>query len=193
MQKPRIPIARRKRWVSAISSCFTSSRESASAGSQLPQRPAPVLSSCGLAHGWLFTRRLPSVFSNFPRAIQMRAGIYVWSKRAFGDFPGFITAWTYWTCNLPYFPAVLYFAASNALYMRPHAWGHLSSNTTYYIVFSVLALTVATLLNILGLDVGTWLHNSGALPCGFRSRSFLPWALSHGTASDRPHPSQCTR
>ena len=45
-------------------------------------------------------------------------GIYVWSKIAFGDFAGFITAWTYWACNLPYFPAVLYFAASNALYIR---------------------------------------------------------------------------
>jgi glutamate:GABA antiporter len=90
-------------------------------------------------------------------------GIYVWSKRAFGDFAGFITAWTYWTCNLPYFPAVLYFAASNALYIRPNSWAHLSSNTTYYIVFSVVALTVATLLNVWGLDVGTWLHNLGAL------------------------------
>jgi amino acid transporter len=90
-------------------------------------------------------------------------GIYVWTKRAFGDFSGFITAWSYWTCNLPYFPAVLYFAASNALYMRQDAWGHLSNNTTYYIVFSLLALTVATLLNIFGLDVGTWLHNLGAL------------------------------
>ena len=90
-------------------------------------------------------------------------GIYVWTKRAFGDFAGFITAWTYWTCNLPYFPAVLYFAASNALYIRHDAWGHLSTNTTFYIVFSLVALTLATLMNIFGLNVGTWLHNVGAL------------------------------
>lgn len=90
-------------------------------------------------------------------------GIYVWTKRAFGDFSGFITAWTYWTCNLPYFPAVLYFAASNALYIRHDSWAHLSSNTTFFIVFSLLALAVATLLNLFGLDVGTWLHNLGAL------------------------------
>ena len=44
-------------------------------------------------------------------------GMYVWSKRAFGDFAGFLTGWIYWTSNLPYFPAVLYFAASNALYV----------------------------------------------------------------------------
>jgi amino acid transporter len=90
-------------------------------------------------------------------------GIYVWSKRAFGDFSGFISAWTYWTCNLPYFPAVLYFAASNALYIRHDSWGHLSTSTTYFIVFAIVALAVSTLLNLFGLDVGTWLHNLGAL------------------------------
>ena len=90
-------------------------------------------------------------------------GLYVWSKRAFGDFSGFMSAWTYWTSNLPYFPAVLYFAASNALYMHQAAWGHLSNNATFYIIFSLLTLTAATGLNIVGLDVGRWLHNVGAL------------------------------
>ena len=54
-------------------------------------------------------------------------GLYVWSKRAFGDFSGFMSAWTYWTSNLPYFPAVLYFAASNVLFMRQAIWEHLSA------------------------------------------------------------------
>lgn len=90
-------------------------------------------------------------------------GLYVWSKRAFGDFSGFMSAWTYWTSNLPYFPAVLYFAASNVLFMRQADWQHLSGNATFYIVFSLLTLTAATLLNIVGLDVGKWLHNVGAL------------------------------
>src|ERR1700743_1497833 len=31
-------------------------------------------------------------------------GMYVWSKRAFGDSAGFLTGWIYWTSNLPYFP-----------------------------------------------------------------------------------------
>jgi len=90
-------------------------------------------------------------------------GLYVWSKRAFGDFSGFMSAWTYWTSNLPYFPAVLYFAASNILFMRETNWQHLSSNPTFYIVFSVLTFTAATLLNVVGLDVGKWLHNIGAI------------------------------
>lgn len=90
-------------------------------------------------------------------------GLYVWSKRAFGDFSGFMSAWTYWTSNLPYFPAVLYFAASNVLFMRETSWRHLSGNATFYIVFALLTLSAATLLNIVGLDVGKWLHNIGAL------------------------------
>ncbi|MBS1853347.1 MAG: APC family permease [Acidobacteria bacterium] len=90
-------------------------------------------------------------------------GLYVWSKRAFGDFSGFMSAWTYWTSNLPYFPAVFYFAASNILFMRPEVWGHLSSNATFYIVFSLLTLGAATLLNVLGLNIGKWLHNIGAV------------------------------
>ena len=90
-------------------------------------------------------------------------GLYVWSKKAFGNFSGFMSAWTYWTSNLPYFPSVLYFAASNALYIRQAAWGHLSNNATFYIVFSLLTLAAATFVNIVGLDVGKWLHNVGAL------------------------------
>jgi glutamate:GABA antiporter len=90
-------------------------------------------------------------------------GLYVWSKRAFGDFSGFMAAWTYWTSNLPYFPAVLYFAGSNILFVRETAWAHLSNNATFYVVFSLLTLGVATLLNVVGLDIGKWLHNVGAL------------------------------
>ena len=90
-------------------------------------------------------------------------GLYVWSKHAFGDFAGFMSAWTYWTCNLPYFPTVLYFAAGNALFMFPRARMHLSSDARYYIIFSIVGLAVVTLLNIIGLDVGTRLHNLGAV------------------------------
>ena len=90
-------------------------------------------------------------------------GLYVWSKHAFGDFSGFMAGWTYWTSNLPYFPAVLYFAGSNLLYMREKQWIHLSANPTFYIVFSLVALGAVTFMNVVGLDVGKWLHNAGAV------------------------------
>jgi amino acid transporter len=90
-------------------------------------------------------------------------GLYVWSKRAYGDFAGFMCAWVYWTSNLPYFPAVLYFAASNAIFMHERRWGYLSDKAWFYIVFSIVALGVVTVMNVVGLDVGKWLHNVGAV------------------------------
>jgi amino acid transporter len=47
--------------------------------------------------------------------------------------------------------------------MRQGAWGHLSNNATFYIIFSLLTLTLATVVNVVGLDVGKWLHNVGAI------------------------------
>src|SRR5208337_4859265 len=90
-------------------------------------------------------------------------GLYVWSQRAFGDFSGYMAGWTYWTSNLPYFPAVLYFAASNALYIRQGHWSRFSNDASFYVWFSVLALFLITAMNVVGLNIGKWLHNVGAL------------------------------
>lgn len=89
-------------------------------------------------------------------------GLYIWSKRNFGDFAGFIAAWTYWASNLPYFPSALYFAASNAVYIGGPRWKHLSDSPTYYICFSLIGLALITILNVVGLSVAKWLHNVGA-------------------------------
>ena len=90
-------------------------------------------------------------------------GLYVWSKLAFGDFGGFIAAWIYWTSNLPYFPAVLYFAGSNLLYVRGNRYSHLANDARFYVAFSIACLAIITVMNVVGLDVGKWLHNVGAI------------------------------
>jgi glutamate:GABA antiporter len=90
-------------------------------------------------------------------------GCYVWTKQAFGDFAGFITGWTYWTCNLPYFPGLFYFTAAAALFMGGPHWRTLGGSPVYFITFSLIALAIAAGLNIRGLAVGKWLHNLGAV------------------------------
>ena len=89
--------------------------------------------------------------------------MYIWAKHAFGDFPAFLTGWTYWTSNLPYFPAILYFAASNALYIGGNRWSALQHNPLYFVIFSLLGVGLALVLNIVGLNVGKWLNNAGAM------------------------------
>jgi amino acid transporter len=90
-------------------------------------------------------------------------GCYVWSKRAFGDFAGFMTGWHYWTCNLPYFPGLFYFTAASALFIGGPSWQALTDSPAYYIAFSLAALGIAATLNLRGLGVGKWLHNLGAV------------------------------
>jgi glutamate:GABA antiporter len=90
-------------------------------------------------------------------------GMYVWSKRAFGDFSGFLTAWVYWTSNLSYFPSVLYFAASNALYVAGNRGKALQTSPAFFITFSLCGVALALVLNIVGLDIGKWLNNIGAV------------------------------
>src|SRR5207247_10193560 len=90
-------------------------------------------------------------------------GVYVWSKRAFGPFAAFLTGWTYWGSNLPYLPGLLYFGAANALFIGGPAWQSLSSNSAYFIAVSLAGLTIAVVMNVVGLNVGKWLNNAGAL------------------------------
>jgi amino acid transporter len=56
---------------------------------------------------------LLELWSRYPQ----EGGLYQWSRRAFGDFAGFMTGWFYWACLLPFFPAVLYYIAANALFI----------------------------------------------------------------------------
>lgn len=90
-------------------------------------------------------------------------GMYVWTKAAFGPFAGFITGWMYWICNLPYFAALLYFTAGNALYITGGSGGALEGSALYFIVASIAGLALGTIMNVLGLGVGKWLINVGAV------------------------------
>jgi amino acid transporter len=92
-------------------------------------------------------------------------GLYIWSREAFGDFSGFITAWMYWMSNLPYFASILYFGAGSLLFAAG-ARGHaLAASPAYFMSFATVWLAVITIVNILGLDGGKWLNNICSTGC----------------------------
>ena len=125
--------------------------------------------------------------SRFPQ----EGGLYLWSKRAFGDYAAFLAGWTYWMSNLPYLPGVLYFAAGSALYMGGERWRHLSSSPTYFILFSLAGLALATHMNLVGMRVGRWLSSFGAHARWISATILigagaLAWA-THGSATELSH------
>ncbi|PYX34127.1 MAG: hypothetical protein DMG80_03335 [Acidobacteria bacterium] len=90
-------------------------------------------------------------------------GVYLWAKEVFGDFHGFLSGWCYWTNNMLYVPTVmLYFVGVSVFALGP---GHaaLADDKTFAMIASFALLTFLTLLNIIGLGVGKWLNNVGAI------------------------------
>ena len=90
-------------------------------------------------------------------------GLYVWTREAFGDFSGFLAAWTYWMSNLPYFAAILYFGAGSVLFAFGARGQSLAGDSRYYLLFTLFWLAVITVTNILGTDAGKWLNNIGSI------------------------------
>src|SRR5215472_606857 len=67
-------------------------------------------------------------------------GLYLWSRKAFGPFAGFMTGWTYWCSNLPYFPGLLYFTAGNALFLFGGEELTKAARPAYFVTASIAGL-----------------------------------------------------
>jgi amino acid transporter len=90
-------------------------------------------------------------------------GVYLWAKEVFGDFNGFLSGWCYWTNNMLYVPTVmLYFVGVSVYVLGPGHQG-LADNKVFASIASLTLLALLTLFNILGLGVGKWINNLGAI------------------------------
>ncbi len=90
-------------------------------------------------------------------------GVYLWAKEVFGDFHGFLSGWCYWTNNMLYVPTVmLYFVGVSVYVLGPSHHG-LADNKIFAAAVSISLLIFLTVLNILGLGVGKWINNLGAI------------------------------
>ncbi|HYM78500.1 MAG TPA: APC family permease [Candidatus Dormibacteraeota bacterium] len=90
-------------------------------------------------------------------------GVYLWAKEVFGDFHGFLSGWCYWTNNMLYVPTVmLYFVGVSVYVLGPGHQG-LADNKFFAATASLTLLALLTFFNILGLGVGKWINNLGAI------------------------------
>ncbi|HYL84613.1 MAG TPA: APC family permease [Candidatus Angelobacter sp.] len=90
-------------------------------------------------------------------------GIYLWTKRVFGDFHGFLSGWCYWTNNIFYVPTVLLTFVGISVYVAgPRASG-LADNHWFALGTCMSLLLLLVILNVLGLGVGKWVNNLGGI------------------------------
>ncbi|MGA9042111.1 MAG: APC family permease [Terriglobales bacterium] len=105
-------------------------------------------------------------------------GVYLWAKEVFGDFHGFLSGWCYWTNNMLYVPTVmLYFVGVSVFVLGPGHQG-LADNKTFALMTSTILLALLTILNIVGLGVGKWLNNLGAIGTGIAAAVLIGLGLT---------------
>ena len=130
----------------------------------------PSIAANGGATVWLWIISLLLFF--WPQGIAVielahrypgEGGVYLWAKEVFGDFHGFLSGWCYWTNNMLYVPTVmLYFVGVSVYVLGPGHQG-LADNKVFASAASLTLLAVLTVFNILGLGVGKWINNLGAI------------------------------
>src|SRR5436190_1957216 len=126
-------------------------------------------------YGWasLGLWGLAFVMSFVPEAIAVltlarrhpgEGGIYLWTRKAFGDGHGFLSGWCYWTNNLFYVPVLLVYMAGILAFAGGEARAaDLVNQKAFVAAVSFGWLALIAVANIRGLAVGKWIQNIGGL------------------------------
>jgi amino acid transporter len=101
--------------------------------------------------------------AEFATRYPQEGGIYLWTRKLFGDTHGFVSGWCYWTNNIFYIPTLLLYLVGIAVYMGGPDALHLADNRGFVLAVSMTLLWGFTALNVCGLGVGKWVNNLGAL------------------------------
>ena len=94
-------------------------------------------------------------------------GLYTWADRQFGPAHGFISGWYYWTGNLFYFPMQLVYLAGVLAYAAQGTNNGLVDDKAFVALVALGWIALVTLINFVGLGVGKWLPNAGAVCTAF--------------------------
>ena len=93
-------------------------------------------------------------------------GVYLWAKEVFGDFHGFLSGWCYWTNNMMYVPTIMLYFVGVFVFVFGQGHQSLADNKPFALSASLLLLAVLVVLNVIGLGVGKWINNLGAIGTG---------------------------
>jgi amino acid transporter len=90
-------------------------------------------------------------------------GIYLWARRDFGPWHGFLAFWVYWMSTVIWFPSAAVFYTSAAVYMLGPHYAHLSGDRVYLTTASLIVIWLGLGTNIVGVKIGKWTENAGAI------------------------------
>jgi amino acid transporter len=133
----------------------------------------PSIAANGGVTIWLWTISLILFF--WPQGIAVielahrypgEGGVYLWAKEVFGDFHGFLSGWCYWTNNMMYVPTIMLYFVGVSVFVLGSRHQSLADNKIFALSASLLLLVILVVLNVVGLGVGKWINNIGAIGTG---------------------------
>ena len=115
-------------------------------------------------------------------------GIYLWTRREFGEAHGFLSGWCYWTNNLFYVPVLLVYMAGIFAFAGGEARAAELVNQKLFVgAVSFGWLALIAVANIRGLAVGKWIQNIGGLGAFLSVALVLAAAVAAWTAGVGAH------
>jgi glutamate:GABA antiporter len=85
-------------------------------------------------------------------------GLYRWTRADFGPWHGFLAFWIYWTGIAIWFPSAAMFYMSVAL-----SGSSLAGDRVALVLASLASIWIALGTNLVGVNIGKWTENLGAL------------------------------
>jgi amino acid transporter len=90
-------------------------------------------------------------------------GLYLWTRRDFGAWSGFLCFWVYWTGIAFLFPTAALLYARVGFSMLGPVFARLGDNRFYLLAVTLTLIWTALGSNLIGLKIGKWTENIGAL------------------------------
>jgi amino acid transporter len=95
------------------------------------------------------------------RLMPLEGGLYQWAKLGFNEFIGFMVAWNLWLYVIVLTSEIGLQFATNLSYATGAKW--LASSKWFITLASIIVIGALTLISVLGLGVGKWVHNAGGV------------------------------
>jgi amino acid transporter len=114
-------------------------------------------------------------------------GFYLWTRSDFGHWPAFLCFWCYWVGIAVWFPSAALFYMSAGIEGLGGRWAHLAGDRGVLVAISLAAIWIALGTNLIGMRIGKWTENLGALATWVAGAllvlAALLAAMRHGTAT----------
>jgi glutamate:GABA antiporter len=106
---------------------------------------------------------LPSAVtvSSLSRLFPQEGGMYVWTKKAFGDQHAFLCGWFYFISNILYLPSLLLAGLSMTAYVFGTAGQRFAEDRGFAVPITLAVLWAAFLANYFGMKVAKWISALG--------------------------------